>query len=213
MKKSVTKAAAKIAGGAQRMAKADRKTRETSIKLQLNLDGQGRTQLKTGLPFFEHMLDVFCRQALFDLEISAAGDLQVDDHHLVEDLGLALGSALADALGDKAGIRRYGWAEAPLDEARVRASLDLSGRPYLAWGLKFSQKRIKDFEIQLLEEFVRALCDRSRMTLHLEQAAGKNDHHIAEAAFKTLGLALRQACERDPRRQGTVASTKGTLSK
>jgi imidazoleglycerol-phosphate dehydratase len=196
-----------------RIGKVERKTRETQIRLSLNLDGQGRTKLVTGLPFFEHMLDVFCRQALFDLEIKAQGDLKVDDHHLVEDLGLALGSALADALGDKAGIRRYGWSEAPLDEARVRVSLDLSGRPYLAWGLTFKQKRIKDFELQLLEEFVRAFCDRSRMTLHFEQGAGKNDHHVAEAAFKAFGLALRLACERDPRRQGAVASTKGTLSK
>jgi imidazoleglycerol-phosphate dehydratase len=196
-----------------RIAKVVRKTRETAIDLRLDLDGQGRTKLKTGLPFFEHMLDVFCRQALFDLDLKATGDLKVDDHHLVEDLGLALGQALADALGDKAGIRRYGWAEGPLDEARVRVSLDLSGRPYLAWGLEFKQKKIKDFDLQLLEEFVRAFCDRSRLTLHMEQAAGKNDHHVAEAAFKTLGLALRQACERDPRRQGAVASTKGTLSK
>jgi len=196
-----------------RVGRSVRKTRETDIKLSLNLDGGGKTKLKTGLPFFEHMLDVCCRQALFDLEIQAKGDLAVDDHHLVEDLGLALGQALAEALGDKGGIRRYGWAEAPLDEARIRVSLDLSGRPYLSWGLKFNQKRLKDFELQLLEEFVRAFCDRSRTTLHLEQAAGKNDHHVAEAAFKALGLALRQACERDPRRQGGVASTKGTLSK
>jgi len=196
-----------------RAGKSARKTRETDIKLVLNLDGQGITKLKTGLPFFEHMLDVCCRQALFDLEIQAKGDLQVDDHHLVEDLGLAFGQAVFEALGDKAGIRRYGWAEAPLDEARVRVSLDLSGRPFLAWGLNFNQKRLKDFELQLLEEFLRAFCDRSRTTLHLEQAAGKNDHHVAEAAFKALGLALRQACEIDPRRAGSVASTKGTLSK
>ncbi len=196
-----------------RTGKALRKTRETRIQLSLDIDGKGRTKLKTGLPFFDHMLDVFCRQALFDLDIQAKGDLQVDDHHLVEDLGLALGAAFSDALGDKTGIRRYGWSEAPLDEARVRVSLDLSGRPYLAWGLVFKQKRIKDFDLQLLEEFMRAFCDRSRLSLHLEQGAGKNDHHVAEAAFKALGLALRQACERDERRQGLVASTKGTLSK
>jgi imidazoleglycerol-phosphate dehydratase len=116
-------------------------------------------------------------------------------------------------LGDKAGLRRYGSGTAPLDEALVRASLDLSGRPYLVWGLRFSQKRLKDFELQLLEEFMRSFCDRARLTLHLEQAAGKNDHHIAEAAFKALGLALREACEADPRRKGAVASTKGTLSR
>lgn len=196
-----------------RKASVQRKTRETAIQLSLSLDGSGATRLKTGLPFFEHMLDVCCRQALFDLEIQARGDLHVDDHHLVEDLGLALGEALAQALGDKAGLRRYGWASAPLDEALVRASLDLSGRPYLAWGLQFKQKKLKDFDLQLLEEFLRAFCDRSRVTLHLEQAAGRNDHHVAEAAFKALGLALRQACEPDPRRKGAVASTKGTLAK
>lgn len=197
----------------RRSATVSRKTRETSIQLKLVVDGRGHTQLKTGVAFFEHMLDVCCRQALFDLSISAKGDTAVDDHHLVEDLGLALGTALAQALGDKAGLRRYGNGAAPLDEALVRATLDLSGRPYLAWGLSFRQKKTKTFDLQLLEEFMRAFCDRARVTLHFEQAAGKNDHHVAEAAFKALGLALRQACEPDPRRQGSVASTKGTLSK
>jgi imidazoleglycerol-phosphate dehydratase len=196
----------------KRRAAIARKTRETDIQLTLDVDGSGVTKLKTGLPFFEHMLDVCCRQALFDLEIRASGDTKVDDHHLVEDLGIALGEALAKALGDKAGLRRYGWSEAPLDEARVSASLDLSGRPYLAWGLDFKQKKVKDFDLQLLEEFARAFSDRGRLTLHLAQAAGKNDHHVAEAGFKALGLALRQACEIDPRRKGGVASTKGTLN-
>ena len=196
----------------KRNALITRKTRETSIQLKLGVDGDGRSSLKTGLPFLEHMLDVCCRQALFDLELKAKGDLKVDHHHLVEDLGLALGEALARALGDKAGLRRYGWAEAPLDEARVSASLDLSGRPYLAWGLDFKNRKVRDFDLQLLEEFTRAFCDRARLTLHLVQGAGRNNHHIVEAAFKALGLALRQACERDPRRSG-VASTKGTLSK
>lgn len=196
-----------------RRAKYERKTRETDIRLELDLDGEGRTSFETGLPFLDHMLDVCCRQALFDLSVRAKGDLEVDDHHLAEDLGIALGETLGKALGDKAGIRRYGWAEAPLDEARVRCVLDASGRPYLAWGLGFSQKRLKNFELQLLEEFARAFSDRSRITLHLEQAAGKNDHHIAEAGFKALGLALRQACEVDPRRKGQPASTKGTLKR
>jgi imidazoleglycerol-phosphate dehydratase len=196
-----------------RKAKISRKTKETSIELSLDVDGQGKTALKTGLPFLDHMLDCLCRQALFDLEIRAKGDTEVDDHHLAEDLGLALGDALAKALGDKAGIRRYGWAIAPLDEARVECALDLSGRPYLNYALEPGPKRIKDFEVQLLEEFARAFCDRARLTLHLSQEAGKNGHHILEAAFKALGLALRQACEADPRRKGAVASTKGTLSK
>lgn len=196
-----------------RRASVQRRTRETSIRLGLDVDGSGRTVLDSGLPFLEHMLDVCCRQALFDLTLKAKGDLAVDDHHLAEDLGLALGSALAQALGDKAGLRRYGWSEAPLDEARVRCAVDLSNRPYLAWGLSFSQKRLKGFELGLLEEFARAFCDRARLTLHLEQAAGRNDHHVAEAAFKALGLALRQACEADPRRKGSAASTKGTLAR
>ncbi len=196
----------------KRSATYQRKTRETDIRLKLDLDGQGQTRLKTGIPFLEHMLDCLCRQAMFDLEIMAKGDLKVDHHHLVEDLGLALGDALAKALAEKGGIRRYGWAIASLDEARVQASLDLSGRPYLLYELELVNKRIKDFDIQLLEEFMRAFCDRARLTLHLTQQAGKNNHHVLEAAFKALGLALRQACERDPRRSG-VASTKGTLTK
>jgi len=196
-----------------RQAKVVRKTKETSIQLALNVDGTGASRLDTGLPFLEHMLDVCCRQALFDLSVKAAGDLAVDDHHLAEDIGLALGTALGQALGDKAGIKRYGWAEAPLDEARVRCALDLSNRPFLVWELNFKQKRLKNFELQLLEEFTRALCDRARITLHLVQSAGKNDHHVAEAAFKALGLALRQACGIDPRRGGRVASTKGTLKR
>lgn len=195
-----------------RRSKVGRKTRETEIAMSLRLDGRGATALRTGLPFLEHMLDCLCRQALFDLTLRAKGDLQVDDHHLAEDLGIALGDALAKALGDKAGLRRYGWATAVLDEARVEAALDLSGRPYLAYGLEFKDKAIKGFELQLLEEFLRAFSDRSRLTLHLTAQAGKNSHHIAEAAFKALGLALRLACEKDPRRKG-VASTKGTLSK
>jgi imidazoleglycerol-phosphate dehydratase len=197
----------------KRRVTLERKTRETSIRLELNLDGTGATRLRTGLPFFEHMLDVCCRQALFDLKIEARGDTQVDDHHLVEDLGLVLGNALGQALGDKAGLRRYGAGSAPLDEALVRVSLDLSGRPYLAYGLRFNHKRLKVFDMDLLEEFLRAFCDRARVTLHVELAAGKNDHHIAEAAFKALGLALRQACELDPRRGTQPASTKGTLSR
>ncbi|MES2202287.1 MAG: imidazoleglycerol-phosphate dehydratase HisB [candidate division FCPU426 bacterium] len=194
-----------------RKAQIKRKTRETKIDLVLDLDGSGKTDFKTGLPFLEHMLDCLCRQALFDLKIRAEGDLKVDDHHLVEDLGIALGDALAQALGDKAGIRRYGSASAPLDEARVEAVLDLSGRPYLAYGLLLANKKVKDFDLQLMEEFTRAFSDRARMTLHLTQGAGKNNHHILEAAFKALGLALRLAVEKDPRRKGTVASTKGTL--
>lgn len=196
----------------KRSASYQRKTRETNIRLRLDLDGQGLTRLKTGLPFLDHMLDCLCRQAMFDLEIQAKGDLKVDDHHLVEDLGIALGDALAKALGDKGGLRRYGWAIAPLDEARVQASLDLSGRPYLRYELELANKRIKDFDVQLMEEFARAFSDRARLTLHITQQAGKNNHHVLEAAFKALGLALRQACERDARRSG-VASTKGTLSK
>jgi imidazoleglycerol-phosphate dehydratase len=152
------------------------------------------------------------RQAMMDLTIRAKGDVEVDYHHLVEDIGITLGDALAKALGEKKSIRRYGEAEVPLDEARVKAVLDLSGRPFLDWGLDLRLKRIRDFDVQLMEEFTRAFCDRARITLHLVQGAGRNNHHILEAAFKALGLALRRACENDPRRKG-VASTKGTLSK
>lgn len=195
-----------------RTALIQRKTRETRISLKLNLDGQGKARLDFQVPFLAHMVEVMLRQALFDLDVKASGDLKVDYHHLVEDLGLALGDALSSALGDKAGLRRYGLGEAPLDEALVRASLDLSGRPYLAYGLNLGNKRIRDFDVQLAEEFLRAMSDRGRFTLHMTQTAGKNNHHILEAAFKALGLALRQACEIDPRRKGVVASTKGTLS-
>jgi imidazoleglycerol-phosphate dehydratase len=195
-----------------RLAKKSRATRETALELRLKLDGTGRTRLKIGIPFMEHLLDVMCRQALFDLEIKGKGDLNVDYHHMIEDLGLLLGDALGQALADKAGIRRYGWAEAPLDEAAAKAVLDLSGRPYLVYSIELKNRRIRDFDTQLIEEFLRAFCDRARMTLHLH-ATGKNNHHVLEAAFKALGLALRQACERDPRRGGAVASTKGTLSK
>ena len=196
----------------KRKTKNTRKTRETNIQMTLKLDGQGKTQLKTGIPFFEHMLDVMMRQAMFDLTIKASGDTAVDYHHLVEDIGITLGDALANALGDKSGIARYGEAEVPLDEARVKAVLDLSGRPFLDYGLELKNKRIRDFDVQLMEEFTRAFCDRARITLHLVQGAGKNNHHILEAAFKALGLALRRACQGDVRRKG-VASTKGTLSK
>jgi imidazoleglycerol-phosphate dehydratase len=194
-----------------RVVEISRKTRETDITLRLNLDGSGQADLKTGLHFLEHMLDCLARQALFDLRIRAKGDLRVDYHHVVEDLGLALGEAMSRALGDKAGVRRFGTAEAPLDESLVRASLDLSGRPYLAYGLTVVNRRVRDFDTQLLEEFLRAFVDRSRMTLHLTQVSGRNNHHVLEAAFKALGLALRQACERDLRRKG-VPSTKGTLT-
>lgn len=194
-----------------RRATYSRKTKETRIELSLDLEGSGKCELKTGLPFFEHMLDCLCRQALFDLKVRSQGDLEVDDHHLVEDLGLALGEALSKALGDKSGIRRYGSAMAPLDEALVAAAVDCSGRPYLRYALELPSKAIKGFELQLLEEFCRAFCDRARLSVHLEQRSGKNAHHIVEAAFKAFGLALRQACERDPRRKGS-ASTKGSLA-
>jgi imidazoleglycerol-phosphate dehydratase len=196
-----------------RRAEISRRTRETDIRLKLNLDGQGRAHLRLKLPFLGHLLEVLLRQALFDLDLFAKGDLEVDYHHLVEDLGLALGEGLSKALGDKAGLTRFGAAEAPLDEALVRAALDLSGRPFLAYGLDLANRRVRDFDVQLVEEFLRAFVDRSRLTLHLVQSSGRNNHHILEAAFKALGLALRQACAIDPRRKGMVASTKGTLSK
>ena len=149
---------------------------------------------------------------MFDLEIIAKGDLEVDYHHLVEDVGITLGDALLTSLGNRAGIFRYGSGEAPLDEALVKVVLDFSGRPFLSYGQELKNRRIRDFDVQLMEEFARAFCDRGRITMHVIQESGKNNHHILEAAFKAMGLALRKGCEQDPRRGGEVPSTKGSLT-
>jgi imidazoleglycerol-phosphate dehydratase len=193
-----------------RTATVRRKTKETAVSLSVNLDGRGRAELSLGIPFLEHMLTLLAGHGLVDLRVRAAGDLQVDQHHLVEDLGLALGQALAKAWGDKRGLKRYGWAMIPMDESLVAVALDLSGRPFLNFGLKLRQRRLGSFDTELAPEFFRALCNQAGMTLHLVQLAGGNTHHVVEAAFKGLGRVLRQALERDPRQKG-VPSTKGTL--
>lgn len=194
------------------MRKADvqRKTKETSISLRLVLDGKGASRIATGLGFLDHMLDLLARHAGFDLTVKATGDLHVDDHHLVEDVGLVLGDALQQALGKKEGIARYGWAAIPMDESLVMCAVDLGGRPYLGYGLKLSAKRIKGFETDLIEEFLRAVTNSAAMNLHLTQLAGRNTHHIIEGAFKAFARALGQAAQISPRVRG-VPSTKGVL--
>ena len=198
----------------KRVASEERKTKETQISLWLNLDGSGKISVDTTLPFFDHMLGSLAKHAGFDLTLRAKGDTQVDDHHTVEDAGLVLGKAFKIALGDKKGIRRFGSAVVPMDEARVQSSLDLSGRPFLLDQLGLSGK-VKTFDLELLGEFLRAFVVESGITLHLWEDAvmarqKKNAHHLAEAAFKSLALSLRQAVSLDPRMKG-VPSTKGKL--
>ncbi|EEG77687.1 imidazoleglycerol-phosphate dehydratase HisB [Dethiobacter alkaliphilus] len=194
----------------KREAVINRKTGETEIELKLELDGQGRANLETGVPFFEHMLTLFSRHGFFDLEINAEGDLPVDAHHLVEDVGLVLGDAFDEALGDKAGIRRYGSVILPMDEALVLVAVDLSGRPYLGFELPLGASRLGNFETELVEEFLRAFVNRAKCTLHVRLLTGTNTHHIVEAAFKGLGRALDEAVGLDPRVEG-IPSTKGVL--
>lgn len=196
------------------MRKADvsRTTAETALSVRLVLDGTGRHDNRTGVGFFDHMLDQLARHALFDIETRATGDLHVDDHHTVEDIGIALGRALAEALGDKRGIRRYGSCHLAMDEALVRAALDLSGRPFLVWKVEFPSSKIGTFDTELIREFFTALAMNARMTLNVARLDGENSHHIAEAAFKAVAQALRVAVEPDPRTAGAIPSTKGTLS-
>ncbi|HLT59059.1 MAG: imidazoleglycerol-phosphate dehydratase HisB [Limnochordales bacterium] len=196
-------------GERRRRGEVSRRTAETDIRLRLDLDGQGRAQAATGIGFFDHMLTAFARHGLFDLEVQCTGDLHVDGHHTVEDTGLCLGQALRQALGDKAGIRRFGHACVPMDEALVLAAVDISGRPYLAYDLE-PQGRIGEFDAELGEEFFRALVSTAGITLHLRQLAGRNSHHILEAAFKAAARALRDAVERDARVAG-IPSTKGVI--
>jgi len=194
-----------------RQATIKRETKETQIELWLDLDGSGRFDINTGVGFFDHMLSHISRHGLIDVHIQATGDLHVDDHHLVEDVGIVFGQALAQAIGDKKGITRFGDAMCPLDEALACVALDLSGRVHLEYGLKFPTQKVGSFDTELVLEFFRAVSANSAMTLHLWQQAGLNSHHIAESAFKSFGRALRMAVERDPRQEGAVPSTKGTL--
>ena len=187
-----------------------RKTKETSVSLRLVLDGKGACRAETGLGFLDHMLDLLARHAGFDVTVKAVGDLHVDDHHLVEDVGLVFGGALKEALGKKEGIARYGWSIVPMDESLVMCALDLGGRAYLAYELELPAKRIKKFETALIEEFFRAVTNSGAINLHLKQLAGRNTHHIIEAAAKAFARALGQAVQMSPRVRG-VPSTKGVL--
>lgn len=195
----------------KRVASISRETKETNIQVKLDLDGNGNSSLSTGLPFFEHMLEQVARHGLIDLDIQAQGDLQVDAHHTVEDTGIALGQALADALGDKSGIFRYGHAYVPLDEALSRVVIDLSGRPLLVYEVEYPRARIGDFDVDLIREFFQGLCNHAKMTLHISNLAGRNAHHIAETVFKAFGRALRIAVSQDTRTEGKIPSTKGSL--
>ena len=195
------------------MRKADitRKTAETDITVSVNLDGTGLFANQTGVGFFDHMLDQLSRHSLIDITLSASGDLHIDDHHTVEDCGIALGQAIAKALGDKRGICRYGQCNLAMDDAQVATALDLSGRAYLVWSVTFPTAKIGQFDTELVREFFQALSSHAGMTLHVDMVHGINSHHIAEAAFKSVARALRQAVEPDPRQSGTVPSTKGML--
>jgi imidazoleglycerol-phosphate dehydratase len=193
-----------------RTATVKRKTRETDIELTFTVDGSGRADISTGIGFFDHMLELFTKHGLFDLQLKAKGDLNVDAHHTVEDVGLALGQALREALGDKKGLCRYGWCLLPMDDALARIALDCSGRPYLAYEAPEDAGSIGDFPFQLLEEFLRALCVQGGLNLHVTLLDGRDTHHMAEAVFKGLARALGQATQIDPRVQG-VPSTKGQL--
>ena len=193
-----------------RTTKRVRKTKETRIELTLALDGTGATQISTTIPFFDHMLELVGTHAMFDLAIKASGDTAADDHHLVEDVGIVLGEALREALGDKRGLVRYGSATVPMDEALATAVVDLSGRAYLRYDVTLRAKTIKRFDVQLLEEFLRAFAFNAQMNLHVVLEAGRNTHHCVEAIFKALGRALDEATRIDPRRAG-VPSSKGVL--
>ncbi|MBC6437568.1 MAG: imidazoleglycerol-phosphate dehydratase HisB [Rhodobacteraceae bacterium] len=194
-----------------RQAKLSRTTAETEVSAEINLDGTGLYDNVTGVGFLDHMLDQLARHALFDMTIRAKGDLHIDDHHTVEDVGITLGQALTQALGDKRGIRRYGACLLPMDDALVCAVLDLSGRPYLVWNAPMPTARIGTFDTELLREFFQAFAAHGGITLHVEALHGLNSHHIAEAAFKAVAHALREAVEIDPRKGDAVPSTKGSL--
>ncbi|MXU63901.1 imidazoleglycerol-phosphate dehydratase HisB [Oceanomicrobium pacificus] len=194
-----------------RTARIARQTAETKISVEIDLDGSGRYDNETGVGFFDHMLDQLARHALIDTKIRAEGDTHIDDHHTVEDVGIALGRALSEAVGDKRGIRRYGSCLLAMDDALVRSALDISGRPYLVWKVDFEAEKIGTFDTQLVREFFTALAMNSGLTLHVECLDGFNAHHVAEAAFKSVARALRDALETDPRKADDIPSTKGTL--
>ena len=195
---------------ANRMAKIERKTKETQIELELNLDGEGRYEIGTGNGFFDHMLSHLARHGLMDLTLKAQGDLHVDAHHTVEDVAICLGQALDQALGDKKGITRFGWAAVPMEDSLAQVAIDISGRPGLAYNVKFNAEKIGDFDVELVAEFLRGFSNNAKLNLHVIVPYGTNNHHIAEAIFKALGRSLAQAVSRDTRVKD-VPSTKGIL--
>jgi imidazoleglycerol-phosphate dehydratase len=196
----------------KREATIERNTRETAIKATVNLDGQGKSAISTGVGFLDHMLDQLARHSLIDIELQCKGDLHIDFHHTTEDCGIALGQAIATALGDKAGITRYASVDLPMDEALTRVAIDVSGRPFLVWRVNFSQPKIGDMDTELFREWFQAFAQNARITCHVENVYGDNNHHIAETCYKGLARALRQAIAIDPGQAGRIPSTKGTLA-
>lgn len=194
-----------------RTASIERNTNETQISIKLNLDGTGQSSLNTGLPFFEHMIDQIARHGMLDLTIDAKGDLEIDAHHTVEDVGITLGQAFSQAIGNKKGIARYGHAYVPLDEALSRVVIDFSGRPGLEFRVQFPRARVGEFDVDLTHEFFQGFVNHANVTLHIDSLSGVNSHHIAETIFKAFGRALRMAAANDERMQGIVPSTKGSL--
>ena len=195
-----------------RKAKISRKTKETSIAVEINLDGNGKYDVNTGIGFFDHMLEQLSRHSLIDMKIRADGDLHIDGHHTSEDVGIALGQALNEALGNRAGINRYASIDLAMDETLTRAALDVSGRPYLIWEVTFSRDKVGDYDTELFREFFQAFSQNSGITLHIKNHYGENNHHIAETCFKAVARALRVAIEADPRQAGVIPSTKGSLA-
>lgn len=200
-----------ITGQAPRIAEVIRHTNETQISVKLNLDGTGKCNFNTGVPFLEHMMDQIGRHGLINLDVECTGDLHIDDHHTTEDIGITLGQAFAQALGDKKGIRRYGHAYVPLDEALSRVVVDFSGRPTLTHHVDYRRARIGGFDVDLFDEFFHGFVNHARMTVHIDSIRGKNAHHIAETIFKAFGRSLRMALEYDERNSGVIPSTKGSL--
>ena len=194
-----------------RRSEVTRETKETKVLVKTNLDGTGTNQIDTGSGFFDHMLEQLSYHSLIDLEINARGDLHIDDHHTVEDVGITLGQALKKALNEKKGINRYGSCLLPMDEALIQTSLDFSGRPYLAWKVPFTSTKIGTFDVELVREFFQALSLNAEITMHVTMLSGINSHHIAEAVFKAIAKSIRIAIEIDPKQNGSIPSTKGTL--
>ena len=194
-----------------RTATIERTTKESQVVVEVDLDGTGTSSISTGVGFYDHMLTALARHSLIDMDVTAKGDLHIDFHHTTEDIGIVLGQAVRQALGEKRGIRRYGSALVPMDEALVEAAIDISGRPFLAWDARFTRDKVGEMDTELFEEFFRAFAMNAGITLHVTQKAGTNAHHIAEGCFKALARALRMAVEPDPRMAGAIPSTKGSL--